>query len=80
MFHEKIERTLRDAGRPSYESLNMEDAIDLTHLYRARSAQHEGDCYYKDVRTGRKHAVDMVIAERLLLGAERFIFWVEAQV
>jgi hypothetical protein len=76
-FAEKIEKVLRDAGRPSYGSLAPESLKSLLCLYRARNSMHEADCYYRDPDSGDRVVVDKGRARALTAEARDFLLWLD---
>jgi hypothetical protein len=50
-FDVKIERVLREAGRPSYRAVDREASISLLKLDRARNSMHDADCFYDSMKT-----------------------------
>ncbi len=78
-FDQKIERILQQASRPSYQSVDAAGLRDLLHLYRARNAIHEGDCYYKDDQLGTNVDCDMSHAHRFFGAAQAFAYWIDSQ-
>ena len=77
-FTEKVEKVLRDAGKPSYQSVSAGDIRDLLCLYRARSKIHEGDCYYADPDTEVRVMVRKPRASELYAAARRFVLWLDS--
>jgi hypothetical protein len=78
-FDQKIERILQQAGRPLYGSVDPTGLRDLLHLYRARNAIHEGDCFYKDDQLDTDVYCDLSHASRFLTVAQAFTYWIDSQ-
>src|SRR5437764_13496523 len=78
-FDQKIERIRQQAGRPSYRSVDAAGLRDLLHLYRARNAIHEGDCFYKDDQLGTDIYCDLSHASRFFTAAQAFAYWIDSQ-
>jgi len=78
-FDQKIERILHEAGRPSYRVVDAAGLRDLLHLYRARNATHEGDCYYKDDRLRADVYCDITHAHNFFTAAQTFTYWIDSQ-
>lgn len=76
-FSQKIDAALETGGRPRYANIDPGESTRLLHLYRARNAMHEGDCYYKDDATGQMVDVDIAAARAFLAAARRFVLWIE---
>jgi hypothetical protein len=55
------------------------EKLHLLHLYRARSASHEGDCFYKDYQTRKDVYCDISHAERFFAAARAFTYWIDSQ-
>ena len=78
-FHQKVDRILKRAGRPSYQAVDSAGLIDLLHLYRASLKAHGNDCSYhdeqlhKEVRCEQRHALQFLDA------AIKFTFWLDSQ-
>ena len=77
-FDQKIELILQQALRPSYRLGDATGLRDLLHLYRARNAIHEGDCYYKDDQLGKDVPCETSHARRFFAAAQTFAFWLDS--
>jgi len=78
-FDQKIERILHEAGRPSYRGVDAAVLHDLLHLYRARNAMHEGDCFYRDDHLGTDVYCDITHARVFFSAAQTFTYWIDSQ-
>jgi hypothetical protein len=78
-FDQKIERILQQAGRPSYLAVDPVGLRDLLHLYRARNAIHEGDCFYKDDQIGKDVYCEISHAQQFFAAARAFTYWIDSQ-
>lgn len=78
-FDQKIERILGQAGKPSYRAVDPAGLRDLLHLYRARNASHEGDCYYRDDHLGTDVYCNITHARKFLSAAQTFTYWIDSQ-
>ncbi|MDT7042079.1 hypothetical protein [Candidatus Nitronereus thalassa] len=79
-FHDKIEKVLQEASKPSFKKLDPANSQKLLYLYRARNSMHEGDCYYKDNsgKTVNINKRDQV--GELVRAAEEFTLWMDSLV
>lgn len=79
-FHDKIEKVLRDANKPSFKNIDPVNSDRLLYLYRARNSMHEGDCYYNDLSGGIVHIESTDRVATLLGAAEVFTLWLDSLV
>lgn len=79
-FHEKIETVLKEAKKPSYQSIDPLNSERLLYLYRARNSMHEGDCYYKDNSGNVVQITNKDQVGDFIDAAEQFTLWVDSVV
>jgi hypothetical protein len=78
-FHQRIERILKRANRPSYQAADSAGLTDLLHLYRASLKVHGSDCYYHDDQLKKDVRCELRHAQQFLDAAIRFTFWLDSQ-
>jgi hypothetical protein len=77
-FHQRIERVLKRAGRPSYQAIDPAGLTDLLHLYRASLKAHDANCYFHDDQLHRDVSCEVAHVEAFLDAAIRFTFWIDS--
>jgi hypothetical protein len=77
-FNEKIEQVLKEAGKPSYKTVDQDNSKKLLYLYRARNSMHEGDCYYRDNSAKIIKITSKEQVEDFIDAAEQFTLWIDS--
>jgi len=78
-FHQRIERILKRANRPSYQAADSAALTDLLHLYRASLKIHGSDCHFHDEQLKKDVRCELRHAQQFLDAAIKFTFWLDSQ-
>ena len=76
-FDEKIAKVLELSELPSFNALEPKHSKNLLYLYDARSARHEGECYYLDDDDQRVDLRTIDQVKTLVASARAFVFWMD---